>query len=720
MMSLLGPFPSTTSGRGYYTCIGTSATPLPVLCVRVFAPLGRDLSYTHDADLPVGVRVRVPLGSRSVVGLVTGPGSTQDELKPIEQVIDQHPLIDATHLSFLRWSADYYGVGLETLLQSALPKWGREGRAVSHEVLAWQWNTEHPQPKGRVRQEIYAASQQPCRVSLLKTLGWPSARALIQAGSLIPAELPRAAAQAPLALNPEQQHVLQTVPGTRQTWLLEGVTGSGKTEVYLQLAQQVVQQGQQVLVLVPEIGLTPQLVGRFEQRFPDQVLHLHSALSDGKRWQGFTQMAGNQKPILIGTRSALLTPLPNLGLIVVDEEHDGSYKQAENPRYHARDLAVVLGHRRQIPVVLGSATPSLESIANRDAGRFGALYLTQRARAVTASTQQLIDLRGLSLHEGLSDRALSAIRDTLERGEQALVFLNRRGFAPVLTCHSCGYHPECPSCDAKPTVHREPKRLWCHHCDYQAPWPSHCPSCNERMSVLGQGTQRLEQTLEMAMAPYPVTRIDRDTAGAGGAGKLLELAQDGAPRVLVGTQMLAKGHDLANLTCVVVVDSDAQLFSGDFRAIERLGQTLVQVMGRAGRADKPGQVWVQTHQPDHPIWPRLLRGDYAQLAQDELTLRRRAGLPPYGHMALWRARSPHAGQAMDHLYQLAQTLRPELGEVKLMGPTPAAMERRAGQYHAQLLLMGPRSELRRVLNTPIPPAPRQIWRGLDIDPHDLF
>ena len=661
----------------------------------------------------------MPLGNRAVVGIVTGTAEDGD-LKAVDQVIDSRPLIDHAHLEFLRWAADYYGVTLENLLQSALPKWGREGREVQHEVLAWQWNPTHDKPKGSVRQAIYDASQQPISNSQLKTIGWTPARALIKSGSLVAAQLPRAAAEDPLPLNAEQQNVMDAVRGSSKTWLLEGVTGSGKTEVYLQLAQQTLEQGQQVLILVPEIGLTPQLVGRFERRFPDQVLHLHSALSDGKRWQGFGQIATNQKPILIGTRSALLTPMPQLGLIVVDEEHDSSYKQAESPRYHARDLAVALGHRRKIAVVLGSATPSLESLANRNAERFGAVYLRNRARAVAPCEQQLIDLRGLSLHEGLSDKALSAIRETLERGEQALVFLNRRGFAPVLTCHSCGYHPECPSCDSKPTVHREPRRLWCHHCDYQAPWPSHCPSCNERMSVIGQGTQRLEQTLEMAMAPFPVTRIDRDTAGAGGAGKLLELAQDGQPRVLVGTQMLAKGHDLANLTCVVVVDSDAQLFSGDFRAIERLGQTLVQVMGRAGRADKPGQVWVQTHQPDHPIWPRLLSGDYARLAEDELVIRQRASLPPYGHMALWRARSPHAGQAIEHLYQMAQALRPVLGPVKLMGPTPAPMERRAGQYHAQLLLMGERAQLRRVLNTPIPALPRQIWRGLDIDPHDLF
>ena len=698
-------------------------TSVIALSVRVLAPLGRDLTYTHDGPVATGTRVRVPLGQRQAIGVVTGTLETPDnaaELKAIDEVIDSAPLLHAEHLAFLSWASDYYGVGLETLLQSALPKWGRQGRPFTPVTQAWRWNSEHPKPKGSVRQAIWQASQAPISVPALKSLGWTPARALIERGSLLPAEMPRQAAETPLSLNAEQARVIEQVTGAPKPWLLEGVTGSGKTEVYLQLAQPLVEAGQQVLVLVPEIGLTPQLVGRFERRFPGQVLHLHSALSDGLRWQGYGEMARNKKSILIGTRSALLTPLPDLGLIVVDEEHDGSYKQAESPRYHARDLAIVLGARRKVPVVLGSATPSLESIANREAGRFGACYLNQRARAAQPTAQALIDLRGLTLHEGLSDKALSAIRDTLERGEQALVFLNRRGFAPVLTCHSCGYHPECPSCDARPTVHREPKKLWCHHCDYQAPWPARCPSCDERLSILGQGTQRLEQTLELAMAPYPVTRIDRDTAGAGGAGKLLQLAQDGAPRVLVGTQMLAKGHDLPNLTCVVVVDSDAQLFSGDFRALERLGQTLVQVMGRAGRADRPGQVWVQTHQPDHPIWPRLMQGDYAALAQDELTMRKRGHLPPYGHMALWRARSAHAGVAMQHLHDLAAALKPHLNGVKLMGPTPAPMERRAGQYHAQLLLMGPRQALRQVLNTPIPATPRTLWRGLDIDPQDLF
>lgn len=691
--------------------------------VRVLAPISQDLTYLHNRTLAPGVRVRVPLANRQVIGVVVNREDSDpptDSLKWIDEVLDDQSLIPQLHLKFLRWAGQYYGVGLEVMLAVALPKWAREGRAPITETLAWRWNPEFEKPRGKVRQALFECSQSPIATEALKD-HWSIARELIKTGQLVPAELPRQPAQSPMALNDEQRVVVDSVNQAVRPWLLEGVTGSGKTEVYLHLAQAQLARNKQVLVLVPEIGLTPQLVGRFEARFPGQVVHLHSALTDRKRWQGFCEIASAQKAILIGTRSALLTPLPELGLIVVDEEHDTSYKQGESPRYNARDLAVVLGQHRNAPVVLGSATPSLESIANRDAGRFGALTLRKRARATSPTAHHLIDIRGLDLHEGLSDKALDAIRQTLERGEQALVFLNRRGFAPVLTCHQCGYHPECPSCDARPTVHREPRRLWCHHCDHQSPWPADCPSCGHRMAVLGQGTQRLETTLSLAMDPFPVTRIDRDSAGAGGAGKLLALAQDGLPRVLIGTQMLAKGHDLPNLTCVVVVDSDAQLFSGDFRAIERLGQTLIQVMGRAGRADKPGSVWVQTHQPDHPVWPRLLTGDYAALAQDELALRRRAGLPPHGHMALWRARSPNAGEALQHLREVAGALRDGLPEgIRILGPTPAPMERRAGQYHAQLLLMGPRAHIRTLLNRPIPTPSRRVWRGLDIDPQDLF
>ncbi len=691
--------------------------------VLVLAPLPEPLDYLSPSTVPAGCRVRVPLGNRQAIGLVLGHDEAQDPtaLKPIGEVIDTQPLGDSHWLALIRWAANYYGCRQEAMLRTALPTWGRHGRPAQLPVLAYQWHGDAPRGEQRLR--IHAATQQPCPIERLKTINWPIARTLIKAGLLQPVDLPNddSTAETGPTLMPEQADAIERIDGSSGPWLLEGITGSGKTEVYLQLAHRALARRQQVLVLVPEIGLTPQLVSRFEARFPGQVIHLHSALADGARWSGWSQVAHGKRPILIGTRSALLTPMPRLGLIVVDEEHDPSYKQAEAPRYHARDLAVVMAHRLSIPVVLGTATPSLETIANLERGRFQHATLTRRAGNATPPRTELVDLRSLSLHDGLSDQALQAVSDTLKRGEQALIFLNRRGFAPILLCHQCGWHPECPSCDAKPTVHLEPRRLWCHHCDYQAPWPSRCPTCAQRLDVIGQGTQRLEESLVHAMAPFPVTRIDRDTAGAGGAGKLLEQARDNAPRVLVGTQMLAKGHDLPNLTLVVVVDADQQLFSGDFRAIESLSQTLIQVMGRAGRADKPGRVLIQTHEPDHAAWPHLLAGDYRALATQELAIRQRSGLPPYGHMALWRARDPDPGVALSHLGAIAQAMAGRHPQVKVLGPSPAPMERRASQYHAQLLLLAPdRKTLRSALATPIPPAPRRLWRGLDMDPHDLF
>ncbi len=691
--------------------------------ILVLAPLPEPLDYRHHERVAAGTRVRVPLGNRHAIGVVVGhaPHPDMDALKAIDAVLDALPLADARWLDLIRWAAQYYGCRTEAMLRTALPNWGRSGRELQLPVLAYRWNGDYP--RGEQRQKLFDASQTACPVEQLKAINWPIARTLIKNGNLEPAELPQddTVAEVGPTLMPEQADAIARIDGSNTPWLLEGITGSGKTEVYLQLAKLALSRHQQVLVLVPEIGLTPQLVNRFEARFPGQVIHLHSALADGARWSGWGQVAMGKRPILIGTRSALLTPMPRLGLIVVDEEHDPSYKQAEAPRYHARDLAVVIGHRLKIPVVLGTATPSLETIANLDRGRFQHAQLTRRAGVAKPPATELIDLRSLSLHDGLSDHALTAVADTLQRGEQVLIFLNRRGFAPVLLCHQCGWHPECPACDAKPTVHREPRRLWCHHCDHQAPWPSRCPTCAQRLDVIGQGTQRLEESLAHSMAPFPVTRIDRDTAGAGGAGKLLEQARDNLPRVLVGTQMLAKGHDLPNLTLVVVVDADQQLFSGDFRAIESLSQTLIQVMGRAGRAEKPGRVLIQTHEPEHPAWPHLLAGNYRALATQELEIRTRSGLPPYGHMALWRARNPDPGIALAHLNAIAQAMAPHRHTVKLLGPSPAPMERRAGQYHAQLLLLAAdRKSLRAALATPIPPAPSRLWRGLDMDPHDLF
>ncbi|MBA1146424.1 primosomal protein N', partial [Ectothiorhodospiraceae bacterium WFHF3C12] len=544
--------------------------------------------------------------------------------------------------------------------------------------------------------------------------------------------LPGSGGTSPPALNEGQAAAVAAIQGSLggfQAWLLDGVTGSGKTEVYLAAIDAVLAHGQQVLVLVPEIGLTPQLLRRFARRFEAPMAVLHSGLSDGERLGAWLAAARGEARLVIGTRSAVFAPLAEPGLIVVDEEHDLSFKQQDGVRYHGRDLAVVRAQRLGVPIVLGSATPSLESLANVERDRYRRLHLPQRAGGASMPTYRVMDIRGKPLKDGLSQPLIERMRTHLAGDGQVLLFLNRRGFAPTLLCHECGWLAECPRCDARLTLHQRRMRLICHHCDYQRGVDEFCPDCDSAdLRPVGQGTERLEQALDLHFPGVGRVRIDRDSTRRRGAlEQQLAAAAKPENRILLGTQMLAKGHHLPAVTLAAVVDADQGLFGSDFRAPERLAQLLVQVAGRAGRADRPGEVAIQTHHPEHPLLQTLLSSDYARFAQEALAERRAIRLPPYTAMALLRAEAVDPEPPTQFLESARRSAeRQAVPGVELLGPVPAPMERRAGRYRAQLLLQAEqRAHLQQLLSrwviglAELPSARRVRW-SLDVDPMEML
>ncbi|MEF9979070.1 MAG: primosomal protein N', partial [Thermomonas sp.] len=513
-------------------------------------------------------------------------------------------------------------------------------------------------------------------------------------------------------------------------FLLDGVTGSGKTEVYLDAIADCLARGKQALVLVPEIGLTPQALARFRTRLGVPVHALHSGLNDNERARVWLAAARGQARVIVGTRSAVFVPLADAGIVIVDEEHDGSYKQFDGIRYHARDVAIVRARALGVPVVLGSATPSLESLHNAQSGRYTYLRLRHRAGNAKPPHVRVLDVRKRPLHAGLGEDALLAIRSALDAGGQVLVFRNRRGYAPVLLCHDCGWSAHCPRCSTpdKPTpmtVHAHGRRLQCHHCGHRKPSPLACPDCASLgLQPQGNGTERIEAELQARFAETPVLRIDRGSTGHRDALQKHFDDLGAQPGILVGTQMLAKGHDLPNLTLVVVVGIDEGLFSADFRSSEKLAQLLVQVAGRAGRADKPGTVLLQTHHPEHPLLQILVQGGYHAFAEGELALREAAGFPPFAHLALLRAEAKHADPPMQFLH-VAKTAAKDFA-IEASGPLPAPMPRRAGYQRAQLVLSAAqRRDLHVALDAILPtlyaaPDARKVRWSLDVDPVELY
>ncbi len=735
--------------------IFTVALPTPLYRhFEYLAPLGLDTGILEK--IPHGVRVEVPFGQRTLVGFITGISHTAEydasKLKPIARILDSEPLIKGDVLALCQFAAEYYQHPLGEVITAALPQVLRAADGVLPTTKTWQLTTEG---KGLNAENFKRSPKQQAAWQALidhhtlahSTLGTyrvshDALKALTKknlAESVMLPSAPRDDSQhdqqvlkeTPLELNTQQKVALKAVQhNTFGCYLLEGTTGSGKTEVYLHAIAQALQAGKQALILVPEIGLTPQTVSRFIARFAVPVVELHSSIAKGARLENWHAAFTGEARIIIGTRLSVFAPAPNLGIMIVDEEHDLSFKQQDGLRYNARDLAIMRAKYNNIPLILGSATPSIESLHNALNQRFHYMRITERAGSAKPPSIQLLDMRRENVHAGIGQTSLDAISATLARGEQALVFINRRGFAPALLCQSCGWSAACARCDTRMTLHNQPRKLHCHHCGSQHYPPKHCPSClNPELTPLGQGTERAEEVLQQSFANYPVHRVDQDSMQRKNAMKELNAKlETGEPCLLVGTQMLAKGHHFPSVTLVIIVDADQGLLSGDFRGIERMGQQIVQVAGRAGRANKPGTVLIQSYRPDHPALNQLIHEGYSAFAKTLLEERQHTHMPPIQFMALIRAESKRADNAKQ-LLQIAMntlcTLLPPSPTAQYIGPIPAFMEKRNDRYRYQLQLkFAHRAErghivaqLREQLNTD--PLSKRVRWSIDIDPMDM-
>ena len=737
---------------------------MPLIRVALDLPLSTLFDYSASDDLPPGTRVLVPFGRKQLVGVVmeslTRSELADERIKPILDALNDVPPLPAESLALLRFCSDYYRYPLGATVLSALPT-----RLRSPEPLALK-QTRHYALSAAGRQLDLAewpkrqkiplrilTALQPSDSTLseaelraLSPSALAAARTLLEAGWLECRTTPPPAHRFETShqLTAEQQHAVDTVApgiadfnrqdggGTFGCFLLHGVTGSGKTEVYVHLMQQALQLGGQVLLLVPEINLTPQLEHYFRSRFPDTPLaSLHSGLADGERAQNWLRAQAGHARILLGTRLAVFTPLPQLALILVDEEHDSSFKQQDGLRYSARDVAVFRARQRAVPIVLGSATPALESWYNAQTGRYRLLTLSQRAAShARMPTVRTVHTRQVAMLHGLSAPLLTAIGERLQRGEQSLLFINRRGYAPVLMCTACGWLSTCPHCAGKMVLHLPERRLRCHHCGLQQRVPPACPSCgNPDLQPVGSGTQRVESVLAEQFPSASVLRVDRDsTRNQGSWNAMRQRIHDGEIDILVGTQMLAKGHDFPNLTLVGVLNPDSALYSSDFRASEKLFAQLAQVAGRAGRADKAGEVLLQTEFPDHPLFDALRRHDYPGWATTLLAERQSAGFPPFCYQLMLRAEGRQAESVYAFLQQARQAGQAlnhnAVQPVEIYGVVPAALARRADHTRAQLLIQAAtRPALQnfvrdwQALLAALPSAGLRI--SLDVDPLDF-
>lgn len=739
-------------------CALQVALPVPLPQAFDYAPPAGHVPAPDD----IGRRLRVPFGPRELIGIVIGiaPVEAPSPLREALGFIDAGPLLQGELWSSLHWLARYLHAPLGEVLATALPAALRRGEPLP-ETRRHGWRLEEAghtalpamrtgAPK-RMAEWLQARADSAASEAELdiEQPGWRTPMRTLAARarvSRIEWDAP-ATASAPSdlrILNPEQQVAADAVKSATgfAAFLLDGVTGSGKTEVYLDAIADCLSRGKQALVLVPEIGLTPQMLMRFQRRLGVPVHALHSGLGDGQRAQVWMEAARGQARVIVGTRSAVFVPLPEAGLVVVDEEHDASYKQFDGIRYHARDFALVRAKALGVPIVLGSATPSLESLHNAHSGRYVHLRLQQRAGNAQPPQVRVVDVRKRPLEGGLSGEMIAGIEQALAAGGQVLVFRNRRGYAPALLCHDCGWSAHCPRCSTpeRPsamTVHAQGRRLHCHHCGHRRAAPLACPDCASlALQPQGNGTERIEEMLAARFGDHPVIRIDRgSTQGRDALQKHFDELGT-RPGILIGTQMLAKGHDLPNLTLVAVVGIDEGLHSSDFRSHEKLAQLLVQVAGRAGRADKPGQVLLQTHHPEHPLLQTLIHGGYHAFADAELGEREAAMFPPFAHLAILRAEAKHADPPMQFL-QAAKALLQEVasdaplpfhgGESALAtsGPLPAPHPRRAGYQRAQLVISSPhRAGLHRALDAVMPklhalPEARKVRWSLDVDPVDL-
>ena len=679
--------------------------------IAVNVPLSDGLlTYSHSEPLPQGTRVLVPFRNKTVVGIVwetdIAPDMDAARILSIQTTFSDEPPLPESWRDLLSFTSRYYHYPTGQAVFAALPQGLKETRAV-----------EMPQPP------LFYALNEAGRVQIPPPARFNKKAALWDAllsGGMTMAALKQVNAQAAkliedwaeqgwietteaskpilrsseFQLNADQQKAsdeIQTAFGSFQPFLLYGITGSGKTEVYFDAMAKVLAQGRQVLFLLPEINLTPQLLKRVENRFADvPTAVLHSQMAAGRRTQDYLRAMLGQAKLVIGTRLAVFTPMDDVGLIVVDEEHDGSFKQDNELRYHARDLAVWRAKQSGCPVVLGSATPSLESWHKAQSGAYRLLQLTERAHTAAQLPQvDILNVGRLKLDNGFSPQALQLLKQNFEAGGMSLVYLNRRGFAPALFCGDCGHTFGCPNCSAKMVLHQRARQLRCHHCDHREPIPFKCPDCgNQDLTAVGHGTQRVEETLRAFLPKAAVVRVDRDsTAHKNDWADLYRRIADNEIDILVGTQMLAKGHDFARLNLVIVLNADGSLYSADFRAPERLFAELMQVSGRAGRADKPGKVLIQTQLPEHPVFAAVKAQDYAVFAENELNERQMFAMPPFGFQTAVRADAPRVADAMEFLNAAKETLAPLLPEsVSQFGAAPMLMVRLAERERAQIFL----------------------------------
>jgi len=687
---------------------------MPVLRLAIDTPLRRLFDYLPPADagadtlaaLAPGCRLLVPFGRRQLIGVLIDTVSETDvpadKLRPALKILDHSPLISPRVLALCRWAAEYYRHPEGEVLAAALPITLRQREQATPPAGVWDLTLAG---KGLPQGALARAPRQAALLADLQQQGASSwsqlasqghsvdARRALRDKGLIEETPAQAATSAPAwrdgpPLSEEQASAVDAITAGAQQFnvsLLHGVTGSGKTEVYLQLIRHTLAAGRQALVLVPEIGLTPQLAQRLSQRFDARIALLHSGLAEGARSRAWEDARSGQAHIVVGTRSAVFASLARPGLIVVDEEHDISFKQQEGFRYSARDIAVKRAQLENVPVVLGSATPSLETLHNALRGRYQHVRLRQRIGDAILPDIEVLDVRGKALQGGMSEHLLDACRETLDAGNQVLLFLNRRGYAPTLQCHDCGFIAHCRFCDARMTLHKARHELRCHHCDWRLPLPRACPECgSSQLNPRGLGTEQAESVLGRLFPAYPVYRVDRDSMQRKDAmAKLSRTVNRGNPCILLGTQMLTKGHHFPGVTLVGLLDTDHALFSADFRGPERMGQLLTQVAGRAGRASQPGRVLLQTHYPDHPLLRTLLERGYDPYAEALLEERRNHGLPPFGQLLVARAEADSMQLAEQFLAGLKRAGTSD--RVQLIGPLPSPLQRKGGRFRAQLL-----------------------------------
>lgn len=717
--------------------------------VALPVPLYQLYDYCLTSPAQVGMRVKVPFGKRFAIGIIVKIDQQTDieieHLKSIVSIIDEQPLFTNSIWKLLNWAANYYHYPIGEVLFHAMPILLRQGRkACQDEIKQWQLtqlgqhidlNTLSRAPKQKLLLSLFRNNQLHDSDLSLTVYHQLQKKQLITQISQQPNNIPWQSSfstnRNTIVLNNEQIQAINTINQQNDhfsIFLLEGITGSGKTEVYLNVLTGILAKGKQALVLVPEISLTPQTIRRFEQRFNAPIDILHSGLTDKQRLNVWLRSKNGENAIVVGTRSSVFTPFKDLGIMIIDEEHDSSYKQQEGWRYNARDLAIIRAKFDNIPILLGSATPSLETLNNVQNHRYQLLQLTKRAGNAQLAKQSILDIRGLVLSAGLSQPLIEQIKKHLNNNNQVMLFLNRRGFSPLLICHDCGWIAECPRCDRPYTFHQQQNKLSCHYCDTPRGVPKQCPKCGSTHLVpVGFGTEQLEKQLAILFPEIKISRIDRDTVSKKGAlDTYLQTIEQGGAHILVGTQILAKGHHFPNVTLVGIVDVDGALFSSDFRATERFAQIYTQVSGRAGREAKAGEVILQTYHPDHPLLNILLHQGYQEFAKQTLLERQKTLLPPFSYQTLIRAADRNNQYAPAFLQRIDEWLKMHCDDpaLWLLGPMPANQAKKAGYNRWQLLVQHTnRQKLQTILDQLIITIEKwnessKVRWSIDVDPID--